>query len=81
MSCVIGSFEYVGEGCIPVCVPKNETVEGLPVILYPPDGRTILPGRPYDIRFSTEGTKTREIEGKTYRVGNVYAATLQDLDE
>jgi hypothetical protein len=78
MSCTIGSFDYLGEGCVPVCVL---TVNGTPVILFPPEGRQILPGKPYSIQFSTEGTKTREIDGKTYRVGHVYAATLQDVEE
>lgn len=78
---VISSFDYPIEGGGPVCLPEGETVDGLPVILFPPEWKTIIPGWLYDIKFSTEGTKTHEVDGKTYRVGNVYAATAQDHDE
>jgi hypothetical protein len=76
-----GTFDYVGEGCIPVCIPEGLTVDGLPIMIFPPEGGKIITQEPYQIKFTTEGTKTREVEGKTYRIGRCIGATLQDQDE
>jgi hypothetical protein len=78
---IIGSFDYLGEGCIPVCVPECMTIDGLPIIIFPPEGKIVMPRRPYNIQFTTEGTKTREVDGTNYRIGHCIGATQQDPDE
>jgi hypothetical protein len=81
MPCIFGSFNHVGDSVAPICIPEGEAADGMPVIIFPPEGKQILTGQQYDIRYNIQGNRTREIEGKNYRVGQAYAATLQDLDE
>lgn len=76
-----GSFEHLDLGPIPVCIPEGLTFEGLPVMVYPPEGFKIISGAPYHLQFTPVGTLTQEREGVTYRTCRCTSATLQDEHE